>query len=519
MVTPRRLCLLAILLAFALWASGSWPEKTFITGESSGREKAVTLFEQATELVEAHAAKPPSQDDLVAASLQGMLGHLDPHSSYYTPDMFKELMEDQEGHFYGLGMQVAKPAATSPVLVVQPIPDTPAARAGLRSGDLILEIEGHPTSQMTIREAVRKLKGPLGTPVSITIGRGTAPPQTMTLKRAPIPKYTVAFSLILGGGTGYIKLNTFGQRTVDEVTSSINGLLAKGAKSLIFDLRENPGGSLPAAVGTASLFLKKGQEVLSVRGRRADMVRRYYAEEDGPFLDLPLVVLINQGSASASEIVAGALQDHDRATVVGERSWGKGLVQTVTPLDRGAAAITTARYYTPSGRCIQRDFTSYDAYFYPEDAEQTNAAPAGPAVHTDNGRSVYGGGGIEPDVPVTPYKLPELAVRLEQRRSYLDFVSREFEKDGLTADMVRSDAFLSRFQQAVDASGEKYTSKEWNDALPYTRLTLMREFMALTAGQAGSFEAISPLDAAFQKAVAILSKEGNRENILDKKAA
>ncbi len=506
MVTPRRALLLAILLAFTLWASGSWPDKAFSFGETSDRGKAVALFEQAAAIIEHESAKAPSQDDLMAASLQGMLGHLDPHSSYYTPEMFKELMEDQEGHFYGLGMQVAKPAPTSPVLVVQPIPDTPAARAGLRSGDLILEIEGRPTSQMSIREAVKKLKGPLGTPVSITIGRGTAPPQTMTLKRAPIPKYTVAFSLMLDGGVGYVRLNTFGQKTVEEMSSSIKGLLAKGAKSLVFDLRENPGGSLPAAVGTASLFLKKGQEVVSVRGRRADMVRRFYADEDGPFLDLPVAVLINQGSASASEIVAGALQDHDRATVVGERSWGKGLVQTVTPLDKGAAAITTARYYTPSGRCIQRDFSSYDAYFYPDDENETKNTPTGPEVHTDNGRIVYGGGGIEPDVPIAPYKLPDLAVRLEQRRAYLDFVSREFEKDGLTAGVVRSDDFIASFRKSVDVSGAKYTEKEWNDALPYTKLALLREFMALKVGQAGSFEAIAPIDTALQKAIEILTK-------------
>ena len=309
-------------------------------------------------------------------------------------------MEDQEGKFTGLGLLVTKPGATSPLLVIQPIPDTPAWKAGIRAGDVILEVDGQPTDKMSSREAVRKLKGPDGTKVTIKLGRGEAKPELMTLTRAPIPKHTVPYAFMLPGGQGYAKVNTFGNTTVEELQASLDRLKREGMTALILDLRDNPGGSLPAAVGMASLFLHKGQEVVSVRGRRFGITIRHKATRDGAFADLPMAVLINLGSASASEIVAGALQDHDRAVVVGERSWGKGLVQTLTPLgEEGAVAITTARYYTPSGRLIQRDYgRSYDAYYFPDQQPKDVDLPMAQKAesHTDGGRPVFSGGGIAP---------------------------------------------------------------------------------------------------------------------------
>ncbi len=501
MVNARRLTLLGLLTAVALATAGGWPERLFSTEAQAGRAEALDLYDQAASLVRSRAAAPGTEEALLTASLDGMLNHLDPHSSYYTPEVYKELMEDQEGKFHGLGMLVAKPSATSPLLVVSPIPDTPASRAGLRAGDLILEIDGAPTDQMTSREAVRKLKGPAGTAVTITVGRGSAAPQKMTLKRAPIPKHTVPYSLLLEGGVGYVKVNTFGQTTVEELTDHVERLRGSGARALVLDLRDNPGGSLPAAVGVSSLFLKKGQEVLSVRGRRSEMNRRYLAEGDGPFHGMPLAVLINQGSASASEIVAGALQDHDLAELVGERSWGKGLVQTVTPLEKGAASITTARYYTPSGRSIQRDYShSYDAYFYPDQ----QPAPEGPAARTDSGRTVFGGGGIAPDVAVEPYKLPDLALRLEQRRAYLDFVSREVEGGTLSDEAARADAFVQKFKASLDAAKERYTAAEWAASEAYTRRALLREYATMRKSQGEGFRAMVPLDTQLERARQLL---------------
>ena len=296
----------ALLLMFALGMAGRGPAQDLPgTPSESGLGAAQSLFRQAAGIVEANAADPPEQKALLEESLDGMLHGLDPHSNYFGPEAFKDLMEDQEGKFSGLGLLVTKPGVNSPLLVIQPIPDTPAWKAGIRAGDVILEVDGQPTDKMSSREAVRKLKGPDGTKVTIKLGRGDAKPEPMTLKRAPIPKHTVPYAFMLPGGEGYAKVNTFGNTTVEELQTNLDRLKAAGMTSLILDLRDNPGGSMPAAVGMASLFLKKGQEVVSVRGRRSGITLRHRATKDGPFADLPMVVLINLGSASASEIVAG----------------------------------------------------------------------------------------------------------------------------------------------------------------------------------------------------------------------
>jgi carboxyl-terminal processing protease len=373
---------------------------------------------------------------------------------------------------------------------------------------------------MSSREAVRKLKGPDGTKVTIKLGRGDAKPELMTLTRAPIPKHTVPYAFMLPGGQGYAKVNTFGNTTVEELQASLDRLKAEGMNALILDLRDNPGGSMPAAVGMSSLFLHKGQEVVSVRGRRFGITVRHKATREGAFADLPMAILINIGSASASEIVAGALQDHDRAVVVGERSWGKGLVQTMTPLgDEGAVAITTARYYTPSGRLIQRDYSrSYDAYYFPEQQPEDTPPPTAPQAppqesRTDAGRSVYGGGGIEPDVVVKADKIPPLALKFERGREFLNFVAKEVEKGRMNPIRARSPELLASFK-VYAASLEKFTDAEWAPSEVYTRCALEREAMTMLDSQAAGYRAMIPVDTQLQKAQAVL-----QERTSQKKAA
>lgn len=469
------------------------------------RRQGAEAFLQAAALVEERAAEGPTEEELLDASLENMLGRLDPHSAYYTPEFFTELMEDQEGKFHGLGMLVTKPTPTSPLLVVQPVPDTPASRAGVRAGDVILEIDGKATREMTTREAVRKLKGPAGTPVTLLVGRGSTPSQAMTLKRAPIPKHTVPFSLLLEGSIGYLRVNSFGQTTVDEIEEHLDRLLAQGAKSMILDLRDNPGGALPAAIGTAGLFLQKGQEVVSVRGRRRDLTCSHKAESDGPYRDLPLAILVNGSSASASEIVSGALQDHGRAKIVGERTFGKGLVQTVTPLARGAVAVTTARYYTPSGRSIQRDYSrSYDAYLFPDQQPDAAAAPSnggatpGLGKHTD--------GGIVPDVQAAYTKIPPLALRFEQRRAYLEFVSAKI-PDGLNAAVVSKPEFLGEFKTWVAKDSPAFSAEEWEASREYSERALAREFFTMTVSQGEGYRPMAPLDFPLKEAIRLMSQQ------------
>lgn len=509
----RRIALLLFVLLCGLALAGRRAgQETQGIELSTPKREAEDLFRQVATLVETRSADEPPGDTLLSDSLDGMLHGLDPHSNYYSPQVFKDFMEDQEGKFSGLGMLVAKPSATSPLLVVTPIPETPASKAGIRAGDVILEVDGEPTDKMSSREAVRKLKGPEGTPVTIKLGRGDAKPELMTLKRAPIPKHTVPYGFLLDDGVGYVKINTFGQTTVEELRSKLVELLAQGMTSLILDLRDNPGGSLQAAVGVASLFLQQGQEVVSVRGRKAAQAAiRYRATGDGTFTKTPLVVMINLGSASASEIVAGALQDHDRAQVVGERSWGKGLVQTLTPLgDDGAVAITTARYYTPSGRLIQRDYSrSYDAYYFPDQQPEdvVKQEPKPEAARTDRGKTVYGGGGIAPDVEVKADKIPPLALTYERARTFLEFMAKEAEKGPLSRSWVGSDAMVAQFKAYVAASSKApVDEKAWKESEAYIRCALSREAMTMLDGQGAGYRAMIPMDNQLLKAEEVLTK-------------
>lgn len=511
----RRVAYFIVVCVFALGMGGELPYGQLLRyGEGPGPLEEEGLYRQAVNLVMEHAAMQPGDEVVLTDSLNEMLHSLDPHSSYYTPEIFKDLMEDQKGKFSGIGLLVAKPGPDSPLLVVTPIPDTPAYKAGIRAGDLILEVDGKQTASMTSREAVKRLKGPKGTTVVVKIGRGdSTTPQTVTLKRANIPKHTVPYSFMLGDGEGYVKITTFGQTTSDELQEALKKLKSEGMESLVLDLRNNPGGSFPAAIAVASTFLAKGQEVVSIRGRRAGMVHPFKVKRDGKYVDLPLAVLLNRGSASASEIVAGALQDHDRALVVGERSWGKGLVQTLTPLDNGGAlAITTARYYTPSGRLIQRDYSkSYDTYFFPDEQPDSSKAPKTPSAKeealTDAGRKVYGGGGIEPDVVVKEPLIPPLALRFERKRAFLNFVAEKVEAGKLKANGVSAPVLLESFRKSMSGGKEKFTKKEWTKSETYMQHALKREAMTMLLGQEEGYKAMADMDTQLSRARQLLSTE------------
>lgn len=513
------MALTTTLLILTLTMPPTWvgPEGAARSPEGT---KALALYRQAAELVLQKSAEPVPEGDLLDASLEEMLHRLDPHSSYYTPDMFKDLMEDQEGKFFGLGMMVTKPAADSPLLVVMPVPETPAARAGIRAGDLILEIDSQPTAKMTNREAVKKLKGPEGTEVTLKVGRGGNGSDLMTLKRAAIPKHTVPYSYMLDDRSGYIKLNVFGQTTVEEVDRAIGELRGKGMEGLVLDLRDNPGGSLQAAVGLSALFLKRGQDVVSVRGRNRDSQIIHRVPRNGKYEDLPLVVLTNQSSASASEIVSGALQDHGRAKIVGERTWGKGLVQTVTPLDRGAAALTTARYYTPSGRVIQRDFSkSYDEYLYPElNISAAESAPEGVAIPAGE-RRLSAEGGIAPDFAVKAEKIPPFGLRLERRRAFLDFAAKEIEAGKLEAEIARPEELIPRFRAYLADKEETFTDAEWEESAKYVACALQREALTMLRGQGEGTRAMLPLDPQLAEARKVLDDAMAGESAPLKKAA
>lgn len=392
-----------------------------IFGERSIADDEQQLILRASDIVTTLLSELPEEHDpadVVYDGIAGMLQVLDPHSSYLDPRSFRHMRARQEGSFFGVGIIISR--RNGKITVISPIAGTPAAARGLRAGDVIAAVAGESTEDLSLDEVVDMVRGPEGTTVVLSIARpGFKEPFDVEIERTRIPQTSVRYSFLIEPDIGYIRLSEFSNTSTREVRNAISELLGQGMKRLIFDLRNNPGGPLDAAVGVSDLFLEEGQLITSTRGRTPENNTVFHAPGNPGGFDGPLVILVNQGSASASEIVAGAVQDHDRGLVIGEPTWGKGLVQTVFTVRDTGLALTTARYYTPSGRCIQRDYESFFDYVTyrngntdPDDAE---------VYETAAGRTVLGGGGITPDVTVENRTLSESMVRLFSVSAFFRF--------------------------------------------------------------------------------------------------
>jgi carboxyl-terminal processing protease len=416
-------------------------------------------------------AVPPEK--VVYASIHGMLSRLDPHTTFLEPDDYAAMREKQQGSFFGLGIQIQK--RMGHITVIAPMEGTPAFKQGIRAGDIITHVEDEELKEdISTDEVVRKLRGPKGTPVTITIRRpGLDEPIRMTITRAEIPTLSVPYAFMIGPDTGYIFLRDFTHTSSAELNGAIERLEKQGMKRLLLDLRGNPGGVLDQAVDVANVFLPKGAKVVYTRGRTPSSAQEYYAPGDGTHFDSPLVVLVNRGSASASEIVAGAIQDHDRGLIVGQRTWGKGLVQSVYTLPYGAGlALTTARYYTPSGRWIQRDYSDLLAYVNPEDVDGASVeeAPrkAGEVFYTDAGRVVYAAGGITPDVMSGNDKrdsklLAQILARGLTFSFAVDWTSKHPDvTNAFTVTPAVREAFF-KFCEASKFSSAEELARQWNE--------------------------------------------------------
>ncbi len=317
--------------------------------------RQLNLFGDVFERIRSDYVEQPDDSKLVESAINGMLTSLDPHSSYMSPKSFKDMQVQTRGEFGGLGIEVTMEEGL--VKVVAPIDDTPAARAGVRAGDIITQLDGEQVQGLSLNQAVDKMRGPVNSPITLTIKReGAAEPLQIKIVRDTIRIKSVR-SREEGGDIGYLRITQFNEQTYDGLRDQIakieKDIPSDKLKGFVLDLRNNPGGLLDQAISVSDAFLERG-EIVSTRGRNADESQRYNARAGDLIKGKPVVILINGGSASASEIVAGALQDHKRATLVGTRSFGKGSVQTIIPLGQnGAIRLTTARYYTPSGRSIQ----------------------------------------------------------------------------------------------------------------------------------------------------------------------
>jgi carboxyl-terminal processing protease len=379
---------------------------------------ALDKAESIAALIERNYVDPQDSQQLAFASIRGALETLDPHSYFVDPEMRSRMTEEYTGKFYGLGIQITK--QEDRLVVITCIEGTPASRLGIQPGDVIATIDGESTKPLTSFDAMQKLRGPKGTKVTITIVReGFGQPFELTITREEIPLHSVSYAFMLDDKTGYIYLRSFSETTVPEVEAKIAELSAQGMENLILDLRWNQGGPFFPSLDLADEFLPKGSLIVSIRGRNKGYNREFRAMRDGQHERLPLVVLVNQISASASEIVAGAIMDNDRGLIVGEDSWGKGLVQTVFTLGPNrdmAVALTTAKYYTPSGRSIQRDYSRIEDYYMnagvPSESREVR--------FTAHGRKVLGQGGITPDYKV-PLTLKPLTAELTFRGAFFSY--------------------------------------------------------------------------------------------------
>ena len=397
MRSPRFLpaALLAVLVSAALGG--------MFGGSAAATQDELTqyrVYTAALAAVQREYVEPLPSEQLVYSSIDGLLNTLDPHSNFFKPRDYAQMRERQQGSYYGLGVTIA--SIDGDITIQSIFEGSPAYKRGIRRGDVIAKVEGEDMKGWTTDQAVRRLKGPKGTKVNISIKRrGADELIDMEVVRDEVNITTVRGAFMIDKETAYVKLAEFSETSDRELGAALEQLQSQGMKRLMFDLRDNPGGLLDQAIMVANRFLPKGDLIVYQRGRVKNSDDDYYAELPSEYTGLPLVVLVNRNSASASEIVSGALQDHDRAFVVGETTFGKALVQSVYRIAEGAGvAVTTARYYTPSGRLIQRPWDgTFDEYLMYSLKDQNEQRPHSNAElkYTDGGRKVYGGGGIEPD--------------------------------------------------------------------------------------------------------------------------
>ena len=490
------------------------------TSESEVRDSLRT-FSTVYDLVEKNYAEPVSADKAIYnGAIPGMLRVLDPHSSFFDPKSYSLMREDQQGRYYGVGMQVGP--RNNKVIVIAPFVGTPAYKAGLRPGDVIVAVDGKPTDNMGTSEVADMLKGPKGTTVHVTVLRdGVAHPMEFTMQRGEIPRNSVDIHFMLRAGIGYMHVNQFNETTGHEVQQALDEF--GDIHGLIFDLRGNPGGVLNEAVDVADKFLPKGAVIVSHRGR-ASQERIYRAQHGNSGKDFPIVVLVNRGSASASEIVSGALQDHDRALIVGQTTFGKGLVQTVYTLSEDTGlALTTAKYYTPSGRLIQREYTGVSLYDYYNHLENEDNNPNKELKMTDSGRQVYGGGGITPDVQLPELKANKFQESLLNHYAFFNFAKHYLLNRHIQKNFEVDDSVMSEFKNFLNQEKIAYTDGEISEVSDWVKSHIKSEFFVSEFGQAAGLQVQAETDPEVATALGLLDKakdlDQNARKIVAQKAA
>ena len=495
-------------------------------------------FTAALSVIESRYVDKVESDRLVYGAISGMLQTLDPHSNFMDPRTYAQLRERQEGRYYGLGITIN--VVDGDITVQGIFEGSPAYKLGIRRGDIIAKIDGEDAKGWTSDQAVRKLRGPKGTSVEVSIkrpgGEGLIP---ISVQRDEITIPSIPAYFMVDQQTGYIRLQDFAENTDRDLGRALGDLSTKGMKRLLLDLRGNPGGPLDQAIRVSNRFLRKGDLIVYTRGRVPNSDQDFHATEESEYTALPLIVLANRNSASASEIVSGALQDHDRALIVGETTFGKALVQSIYRVSQGAGlALTTARYYTPSGRLIQRPwdgtFDEYLSYTY-RDQDANRPHDSKDLKYTDSGRRVYGGGGIEPDRrmdgPVEGFNPSRFARSLFARQLFSAFAQRfsavgdtrpgAMGKDRkfVSPDFTVDAAMLNDFKGFVTSQGVKMDAAAFEADLPFIKAMIRFDIDVQLFGIATARKHLMEADPQAQFALSLFREAEQLTQLARSKAA
>jgi carboxyl-terminal processing protease len=519
-IMRRNRSLTAVLLAVVLSALvGGLIGPTALATDDRMPERYKT-FSAALSAIESNYVDKIESETLVTSAIRGMLSTLDPHSSFFTPREYAQMRERQEGHYYGLGITIV--AIDGDITAFRVFEGSPAHKKGVRRGDIIAKIAGQDAKGMSTSDAQNKLRGPKGTTVHIDIKRrGYADPIPLDVTRDEVFMPTVPAAFMIDATTGYVRLQDFGENTDRDLRAALRELSSKGMRRLLLDIRGNPGGPLDQAIKVSNEFLPRGKTIVSTHGRVPNSDQEYRATEESEFTDIPIVMIANRDSASASEIVTGALQDHDRAYIVGETTFGKALVQSIYPISgRAGLALTTAHYYTPSGRLIQRPWDeTFDEYqlYRLKDQDASRAHNPADMKRTEAGRPVYSGGGIEPDKrvdgPLEGFNPTKFGRTLYGRGEFANY-AQKFMAEGDTRISQQStgrravkpnftvdDAMIADFRDQVKADKVKIDEEGFKKDLEFIRAMIRYEIDAALFGEADARRHLIAVDPQAQAAL------------------
>ncbi|HEX7077744.1 MAG TPA: S41 family peptidase [Candidatus Eisenbacteria bacterium] len=515
----RRQIFAVVVIVMALVA-GTWAVGR-VQESQDNTYSDIERFIQVLTKVRDHYVEPVASDKLMDAAIRGMLRTLDPYSQYLDKDEAQRLETTTHGEFGGIGISIGMRDGW--VTVISPIEGTPGWRAGIQGGDRIIKIDGASTEGLSLDDAMKRMRGEKGTKVVLTMYReGRDKPLDFTITRDVIQIKSVPYAGVLQNGVAYVRLSNFSERSREEIDAALQKIEKENPKGLILDLRYNPGGLLSQAVEVAEEFAPRGKKIVYTRGRDPSQNRDFYSSADSPHRKYPLVILVNQWTASASEIVSGAVQDLDLGVVAGETTFGKGLVQTVIPLTRSVKGpklkLTTAKYYTPSGRCIQKDEQLKDGALASTDDEgdDSDGAPLPdslkakrpkPEFHTEMGRTVYGGGGITPDVELDDVNYPRLVQDMESKQVFFTYAVKYAAKHkDPPANYAVSQAMREDFLSLLKSEKFDYDADSLQAAQHFVDTGIRRELARRYGGDELAYKVAMEDDDQVKAAAALFDK-------------